>query len=102
DRPGLAPVEGLVEAQDVVVALRAHDPLGRSDQVLRVRGVDPDVRFGVVFDQFGVRCGIPGVASDLGGIRTTGPRVLAGRGAGARGFTAVPVGRSVAYQRLHL
>ncbi len=70
DRPRFSPVQGFVEAQDVVIALRAGEPLGRANQVIRVGGVDLDVGFRVVFDQHGGRCREAGVAPLLGGIRT--------------------------------
>jgi hypothetical protein len=43
-RPGLTAVERLVEAEEMVVALGADDPLALADQVARVVRVDPDVR----------------------------------------------------------
>src|SRR5260370_33018208 len=44
DTPGLAPVERLVEAENVVVAFRAAEPLGGADQVKRVCHIDADIR----------------------------------------------------------
>ncbi len=47
-RPGRAAVERLEEAGQVVVALAVDDPLADADQVLRVRRVDVQIRFGKV------------------------------------------------------
>ena len=93
--PRLAAVERLVEAKEVVVALGAHDPLGRADQMLRIRRIDADVGFGVILHQLRRARGIPRVAAGLCRIGRRFARVLAGRGAGAGGHAAVPVARAV-------
>src|SRR5260370_11103929 len=69
DGPRFSSVQGLVEAQDVIIALSAGEPLGRANQVSGVRRFDLDVGFRVVVDRHGGRCLEPGVAPLLAGIR---------------------------------
>ncbi len=95
DRPSFSPVPGLVEAQNVVITLRAGEPLGRANQVPRVGRVDLDVGFRVVVDQHRGRGREPGVAPLLSGIR---PQILTcGRRAIARRLAGVPIEWSVAH-----
>ena len=47
-RPRLAAVPRLVEAEKGVVAFRAGEPFARTDDVVRIRRVDADVRFRVI------------------------------------------------------
>src|SRR5260221_6732088 len=91
--PGLAAVKGLVEAQQVIVALGTHNPLGGADQVVGVGGIDPDVGLRMVLDQHGGGGRIARVATGLGGI---GTKVLTGVGSTiADRFTAVTIVKAV-------
>ena len=56
DIPRQSAVEGLVEAEEMVVALRVDEPLALPDQVHRVRGVDANVRLGVILHEQHVVC----------------------------------------------
>src|SRR5207248_6635189 len=89
--PALAAVEGLVEAEDVVVALRTDEPLRGADQVVRVGRVDDDVRLRMALDQHRRGGREAGCAAGLGRI---GTQVLAGGGGSVAGrLAAVPLGR---------
>ena len=90
-RPGLAAVGGLVEAEHVVVALRAHEPLRGADQVVGSLGVDDQVRLRVALDQLRHRGRVAGRAAGLGGITTE--RLAGGRPPGAVFRTAVALSR---------
>src|SRR5947209_19873506 len=71
NRPGPASVEGLEEAEQVVVAFGADEPLDGADEVVGVGGIDPDVRFGMILhEHWGARW-IAGIAPALVGV---GPR----------------------------
>src|SRR5581483_8627303 len=83
--PRLSAVERLVEAEQVVVALRAHDPLGRADQMPWIRGIDSDVGLGVILHELRRTRRIPRVAAGLRWIRRSCTRVLAGGRAGTGG-----------------
>ena len=98
-RPGRPAVPGFVEAEEVVVALGAHEPFRLSDEVAGIRRVDADVRFGVVLHEHRLRGGVAGVAPLLGGIRA---RVLEGVRAGAFAHAGVPVVRPVAREERRL
>src|SRR5216684_6234124 len=50
DGPRFSPVPGLVEAENVVITLRAGKPFGRPNHVPRVGRVDLNVGFRVVVD----------------------------------------------------
>src|SRR5205085_1494067 len=96
-RPGLAAVERLVEAEQVVVALGADDPLALADQMARVGRIDTEVRLGVILDAHRVRRGHV--------LRRVRAEVLAGvRGPVARRHAAVEVavgrGQRVEVRRL--
>src|SRR5258708_18547020 len=86
DRPRFPSIQGFVEAEDMVIALCAGEPLARANQVSRIGWVDLDVGFRVVVDQHGGGSRKPGVAPLLGGIRpqilTCGGRTIARRLAG--------------------
>ena len=100
-RPGLAAVPGLVEADQVVVALGADEPLARADHVLRVQRIDPDVGFGMVGHEHGRRRRVGRPAADLGRIWPRGAGVFAGVGAGARQLARVAVVRAVVERNGH-
>ena len=98
-RPGLAAVPRLVETQQVVVAFGAREPLARADDVVRVRGVDPDVRLRMVGHQHRRRRRIARSARRL---RSVGADLLACGRAGARQLAGVAVVRSVVERGRHL
>ena len=87
DGPVGAAIERLIEAEHVVVALGADEPLGRADQMARIGRVDPDVGFRVVLDQHRGRGRVAGIAAGLGRIGTL---VLAG-GCSPRGARRLAV-----------
>src|SRR6202043_35802 len=91
DRPGLAAIPGLVEAEKMVVAFGANDPLAGADQVFRVGGIDPDVRLRMILDQHRRRGDEAGVAPRLAGIR---PQRLARGTPRAGGHARVSVVRA--------
>src|SRR6266567_2939378 len=75
NRPGRPSVEGLEEAEQVVVAFGADEPLDGADEVVGVGGIDPDVRFGVILHEHWGGRWIAGIAPALGRVR---PQVLSG------------------------
>src|ERR1700682_1516932 len=81
-RPGLTTVEGLVETNQVVVALGAGEPLGRSDEMVWIRRIHPDIRFGVVSGKLWFGRRITRLAAGLRGIGD-GADVFVGPRAGA-------------------
>ena len=97
--PRLAAVEGFVEAEQVVVPLRAHDPLGRADQMPRIRRIDADVGLRVILHELRRTRRIAGVAAGLRRIRRSCARVLAGGRPGTRRHAAVAVARAVVERR---
>src|SRR5712692_7053792 len=86
NRPGLAAVERFIEAEQVVVALGAHEPFGLPDQVIGVGWIHSNVRLTVVVYQLRY------VHDVLSLVR---PEVFAGiRATVARGLPGVTVGRA--------
>ena len=91
DWPGLAAIPGLVEAEKMVVAFGANDPLAGADQVFRVGGIDPDVRLRMILDQHRRRGDEAGVAPRLARV---GSKRLARRASRAGGHPGVSVVRT--------
>ena len=99
--PGLAAVEGLVKAEQVVVAFGGREPFGRANQMIWIRGIHADIRLRVVCHELRFSGGIwklAGALWEIGG-RTD---VLAGCRTGAGQFAGVTVVGSVADQKRHL
>ena len=101
DRPRVAAVEGLVEAEQVVVPLRPREPLARADDVTGIGRVDADVGLRPVGDEHGRGRRVARPASNL---RRVGgrPDVLARGRARAGRLAGVAVVRPVVERRWDL
>src|SRR5437016_3759651 len=92
-RPGLAAIERLVEAENVVVALGTGKPFARGDDVIGVVWIDSEVRLRVIVDEHRVGRGVAVGAVDLVRIGPGGTGVFAGGGTRARRHAGIAVSR---------
>src|SRR5207237_10512098 len=93
-RPGLAAIERLVEAENVVVALGTDKPRARGDDVIGVVWIDSEVRLRVIVDEHRVGRGVAVGAANLVRIGPGRTGVFARGGTWARGHAGIAVRRS--------